>query len=82
MRDSAELVATHKGWFLFCPVFVDMTDADAPGVWARCSALEPLLTLAHWGQLAMMSVLSLMDPDYEPAWMIRLTGQVRTGAPL
>lgn len=68
--------ATHKGWFLFAPVYLDMTDPDEPGMWARWEWMEFLITAAHEFQAAMIGMLSMMDPDYEPAFMIRITGEV------
>lgn len=69
--------ATHYGWFLFCPVYVDMTLDPAPGVWARWEWLDPLLSAAHWCQESMIGFLSAANPDYEPAFAIRLTGEVK-----
>lgn len=68
--------ATHRGWFLFCPVWVDMTDDACPGVWARWWWLEPLLSVAHAMQATMIALLSMTDPYYEPAFMLKLTGEV------
>lgn len=69
--------ASHKGWFLFCPVFVDMvTDPESPGIWARWEILEPLLSLAHWCQQSMNGFLSSIDPFYEPSFAFFLTGEV------
>lgn len=69
--------ATHKGWFLFCPIYVDMhTTPEAPHVWARLSWLEPLLSAAHFVQASMIGFLSMANPDYEPAFMLRITGEM------
>lgn len=73
---AASLKATHKGWFLFAPVYVDMTDPDVPGMWARWEWLEFLVTAAHEVQSAMMATIQLFDEDYEPAFMITLTGEM------
>lgn len=67
---------THKGWFLFAPVYLDMTDPEVPGMWARWEWMEWLLTAAHECQAAMITMLSAMNPDYEPAFMIRITGEM------
>lgn len=70
--------ATHKGWFLFCPVYVNMElTPEAPHLWARWECLEWLLSVAHWCQVSAIGFLSRVDPDYEPAWAIRLTGDVK-----
>lgn len=67
--------ATHKGWFLFCPVYLDMTDEDVPGMWARWEWLEPMLSAAHWCQEAMIGFLSATNPDYEPHFLIWVTDE-------
>ena len=64
---------THVGWFLFCPVYASFADnPEVPEVWARWGCLEPLLSAAHWCQAAMIGLLSNLDPDYEPAFVLRL----------
>lgn len=69
--------ATHKGWFLFCPIYADMaTNPEAPGLWARWEWLEWLFSVAHFCQSSMIGFLSMANPDYEPAFMIRLTGEL------
>lgn len=71
------MTATHKGWFLFCPVLLDMADDECPGVWARWWWLEPMLSVAHAMQATMIWMLSAMNPDYEPTFMLKVTGKVQ-----
>ena len=71
--------ATHQGWFLFCPVYVDMTNPEIPEVCARWPWLEWLMDPALWCQEAAIMFLSLTNPDYEPAFSIRLTGELPAG---
>lgn len=73
---SDDMVATHKGWFLFCPVFLDMRKPEVPGMWARWEWMEPLLSLSGFCQELAIGFLSAFDPDYEPNWVIRVTGEV------
>ena len=68
--------ATHKGWFLFCPVYLDMTDEEVPGMWARWEWLEPLLSAAYWCQESMIGFLSATNPDYEPHFLIWVTEEL------
>jgi len=68
--------ATHKGWFLFCPVYLDMTDEDVPGMWARWEWMEPLLDAAHWCQDTMIGFLSATSADYEPRFLILVTKEL------
>lgn len=78
MITSSGMRPTHKGWFAFCPVYVDMTDEDCPGVEARWAILEPLLTLATWLQGAAELVAQYIDPEHDPYWRIRITGEIRS----
>lgn len=68
--------ATHAGWFLFCPVLLDMTDAECPEIWARWEILEPLLSLAHYCQSAMIGFLSMCNADYEPAFVVTISREI------
>jgi len=76
MSSDGEMKATHCGWFLFAPVYLDMTTPEEPGMWARWECMEFLVVIAHGMQVAMMNLLQAIDPDYEPMWMIRITGEV------
>lgn len=66
---------THKGWMLFCPIYLSPNDPEFP-VEARHLCLEALLTLATWLQRLAILALSAMNPDYEPRWMFRITGKI------
>lgn len=76
MLTSSGMNATHKGWFSFCPVYVDMDYGDGPAIEARWAILEPLLSLATWMQGTAVFVAQFIDPDYEPAFRIRLTAEL------
>lgn len=66
----------YKGWILFAPVYVDMTDEECPAVMARWPILEPLLFAATWCEQSMIGFLSMCNEDYEPAFAIKLTGKI------
>lgn len=66
----------YVGWFLFAPVYVDMADEECPTVMARWPVLEPLVSVATWCQRSMIGFLSMCNDDYEPHFVIRLTGKV------
>lgn len=68
---------THDGWMLLCPVKLSGVDSGDLIVAARWDLLEPWLTVQHWCQAAMIWLLTLLDPSYEPAWMFRITGERR-----
>lgn len=72
----SDFVATHYGWFGVAPVLVDMRNPDAPGLSARWWWAEPLLTVSEWMQGAVIAVLSAIDDNYEPSWMIKLSGRI------
>ena len=65
----------YYGWFYFCPVYVYDPDSEAPGLEARHPILEPLFWLSErFGDLCCVAVSLL---GYEPAWMIRVGGEVK-----
>lgn len=66
---------THNGWFMFCPVKVDMNDPELPVIAARHWMLEPLFVLSQWSQQSMIWLLSFANPSYYPAWSLKITGE-------
>lgn len=75
MASDPNVQFTHNGWFMFCPVKVDMNDPELPIIDARHWVLEPLFVLSRWTQQSMIWLLSFMNPDYYPAWSLRITGE-------
>lgn len=73
--------ATHKGWILFCPIYLNMEDEECPTTWARHEWLEWLHSVATWCQFSMMGFLSMCNPDYEPMFALRITGECDVEAP-
>ena len=67
---------THKGWFGFCPIFLANTFSDSPDVTSRTEWLMPVLKFNIWLQELAIAACTLMDPDWEPTWKIRLTGEL------
>jgi len=67
---------THKGWMLFCPIKLANVDSDGPTIAARWAVLEPLLTVAEWVQSLVIGLCSLTNPDYEPQWYFKVTGEL------
>ena len=67
---------THVGWLSFCPVLIGDTHTGNPVVRARKPWLQPLLHLAVGVQSLAIGVCSLMNPNWEPVWNIRITGKL------
>jgi hypothetical protein len=66
---------THKGWFWFCPIYLDMRSRDI-GVEARAAWLEPLFSFCELLEAARIFLTSMADPYYEPTFMFRVTGEI------
>ncbi len=66
---------THKGWFGFCPVFIEDPHGRCPNLTSRHPLLMPILRFNVWLQELSIATCSLMAPDWEPTWSIRLTGK-------
>lgn len=69
--------ATHKGWFLFCPIYLRGINSPEPDVWERHAWLKPLFVLSHWAFMAWVTIRSLFESeDYEPQFPILITGRL------
>ena len=66
---------SHRGWFGFCPVYVDKPFSGSPTVCPRHPWLMPLMRLNIGIQRMAISVCAAMDPYWDPAWKIKLTGK-------
>lgn len=73
-RDPA--VFTHKGWFWICPIFIGVNAEGFADVEARYSWLEPLFSLCEYFEGFRIWLTSVINPDYEPTFMFRLTGEL------
>lgn len=67
---------THRGWFGFCPIYLGGINTDCPNVMARRRWLEPLLHFCIGIQEAAIGVCTLVNPQWEPVWKIRITGKL------
>lgn len=67
---------THKGWFGLCPVYLANLGSDAPDIDERHWLLTPWMTFNGWLLNALIFVKSVLDPDYEPAFPILVTGEL------
>jgi hypothetical protein len=72
-----EPVFTHKGWYLFVPVYMTDPDDDSDfAIEARHPWLDWLVPVAECVQGTMISLLSIMrGPDYEPMFWFKCTGR-------
>jgi hypothetical protein len=68
---------THKGWFMWCPIKVANPDSDAPVLAARWLILEPWFTVNEAWQNLMIFVLSTINPEFEPMFMFKITGELK-----
>lgn len=66
---------THKGWFWFCPIYLDLSD-DVPTVTTRHGWLEPLFWLASGLEWVRITATGFVLPDWEPTFMFSVTGEV------
>lgn len=66
---------SHRGWFGFCPVYVNQPFSGKPAVCPRHPLLMPLMRLNILIQRLAISVCSMMDPYWEPTWKLKLTGK-------
>jgi hypothetical protein len=77
---STDLVPkfTHNGWMLFCPIkLAEPYSSAEPIIAARWLVLEPLLSLAGFVQGIVIGLCSMMNPNYEPHWYFKITGERR-----
>lgn len=72
---------THKGWFGLCPVYIGGLDTDAPLLVERSRLLLPLMMLSEAIFGALIWMRSASDPDWEPQWPIRVTGEIEPRDP-
>jgi hypothetical protein len=69
---------THYGWFVgLVPVYIGNLDAVAPTVTERNGVPEWYFSLAEglFGLFCRMS--SLLSPEFEPAFPLLITGEIK-----
>lgn len=67
---------THKGWFLLCPIYIADLDTDAPFIHPRHWSLMAWMLVNEALLATFLFVRSMMDPDYEPLFPIKVTGEL------
>jgi len=68
---------THKGWFFLCPIYLNADDGEGMAVEARYEWLEPWFTVNYWIFDAMVFLMTLINPEYEPEFPFHVTGEVK-----
>ena len=67
---------THKGWFGICPVYFADLDSDAPLIVERNAIYIPLFILSEFMFSIIHFVQSLINPDADLYWPLKVTGYV------
>lgn len=67
---------THRGWFAFCPIYVARLHTPKPKLIARNGVPDWLLDAAVLFQQLSMLIIVLVDPAWEPGFMIRVTSPI------
>lgn len=64
---------SHRGWFMACPVYVGGLSGKGMHLQERNGIPEWWLAVNGWAQGAIITLISLVDPFYEPAWGVYVT---------
>lgn len=73
-----EMNRTHKGLlFGIVPVYLDMTNEQEPIVEVRWSWLDPIADICAEIFGLCVAFRQFVDPDYEPMFPIRVTGEIK-----
>jgi hypothetical protein len=67
---------THRGWLLFCPIYMADIDTGNPLVVPRHWVLNPVLWLAAKIQEIAIGLCSMLLEDYEPVYWFMITGEL------
>jgi len=70
-----KLTLTHKGWWMFCPVYLNLD--DEPLVVPRWFWLLPVYWLAGITQQSVITLCSFLYEDYVPQWYFLVTGEIK-----
>lgn len=71
---------THKGWFGLCPVYFADLESEAPHVHPRHWIFTPLMMLSEVFFSVAFWCAGFINPDFEPAWALRVTGALEEPA--
>lgn len=64
---------TLRGWFGLCPIFLT-SEPNGPTLVPRHVVLYPLMFLSEAAFGTLFLVMSVLDPTFEPAYPIKVTG--------
>ena len=67
---------THKGWFLFCPVYIGNMEGENVRVMARHPILEPWMTANEWMTAVGLFFIRLIKTDLNSVALIVLTEEL------
>lgn len=67
---------THRGWLGLCPVHIADPYSGAPALRARAPWLEWWLDVNEVALAAAGFVSSMLNPEFELLWPIRITGEL------
>lgn len=73
-----EAKMTMKGWLWLCPIYLAETyngDDDGCEIEPRSPSLQWLLSASEWIEEVRIGAMSLFFPNYEPSFMILVTGE-------
>lgn len=72
-----EIQWTHKGQFGLCPVYLAQIESVRGPIMApRHWTLVPLLHLSEILYMVYFTLRGVVDMDYEPEWVIKVTGEL------
>lgn len=71
-----KMTYTHKGWMGLCPVYIGGLGTDYPAIQERHPSLFWLHDLSIWIYSACFRIAGFMNPEFEPAWPIKVTGEL------
>jgi len=70
---------THRGWLGFCPVYMALEGTDGMLIQERNGIPAWWLGFAEMVMGCLITVLSLVDPWWEPQFMFIETGEIDRG---
>jgi hypothetical protein len=66
----------HKGWFLFCPIYIAAKDTDNPQLVERNGVPEWVFNVAMWVFQFNCVVMCTINPEFDPMFPILVTGEL------
>lgn len=68
---------THKGWFLFCPIYLNADDGEGMAVDARWAWLDWWFDVNGFIFDLFVTVALFFNPDMEPSFPFMVTGEIK-----